>query len=78
MKKYTIKDVNNNSITIYAKDMNEAIEMYQKTCNDVSIHHEWLMEHAKKLLDYAKEDNFRAVAREAENLIDGMKNNKLI
>lgn len=44
---------------------------------DKSIHHEWLIEHAKRLYEYAKIDNFGSVKREAENLIDGIDNNNL-
>ena len=44
---------------------------------DKSIHHEWLIEHAKRLYEYAKIDNFGAVKREAENLIDCIDNNNL-
>ena len=61
------------------KNLEDSIHDYvnDSKMKDKSIHHEWLIEHAKRLYEYAKIDNFAVVKREAENLIDGIDNNNL-
>lgn len=45
--------------------------------NDKTIHYEWLMEHVNKLVGYAKREDFKSVAHECENILEGLRENKL-
>jgi hypothetical protein len=74
-----MKDERKHVENLYAILNNQVTEknLEDSKMKDESIHHEWLIEHAKRLYEYAKVDNFRSVKREAENLIDGIDNNHL-
>lgn len=45
--------------------------------NDKTIHYEWLMEHVNKLVRYAKNEDFKSVAHECENILEGLRENRL-
>ena len=41
-------------------------------------HYEWLMEKTKNLVEYAKREDYKKVAAFCENILEGLRNNKLV
>lgn len=44
---------------------------------DKTVHYEWLMEHVNKLMRHAKNEDFKSVAYECENILEGLRENRL-